>query len=405
MTLVRTRTIDDPGDLLALAPSDASAWVRHGDGLVGWGEARRIPVTTGPGRIQAADQQLRAWFETLRIQRDIDQPGTGPVAFASLTFDRDAGGSFLTVPRVVVGRRDGTAWMTVIGGDDPTLPDPAPLPDPVRVRYAGASVSELAWLEAVAAAAASIRSADALTKVVLARDLRVWASEPLDALTLARRLAQRFDDCWTFVVAGLVGATPELLVRRTGDRLQSLVLAGSAARGRDTAHDQRLGQALLDSHKDRVEHEIARASVVQIYDQLCADVQADREPSLLRLANLQHLATSVTGVLREPASALSVAGTLHPTAAVCGTPTAAALERIRRTEGMDRGRYAGPVGWVDADGNGEFGIALRCAEVTATSARLFTGAGVVGESLPEAELEETRLKLRAMQSALEGTAP
>ena len=405
MTLVRTRAIDDPGDLLALAPAGASAWVRHGDGLVGWGEARRIPVRRGRGRFADADDQLRAWFSTLRVQREVEGPGTGPVAFASLTFDRDSEGSCLVVPRVVLGRRDGAAWLTVIGGDDPALPTPAPLPDPVRVRYAGASVSELAWLEAVADAAACIRSADALTKVVLARDLRVWASEPLDALTLARRLAQRFEDCWTFVVAGLVGATPELLVRRTGDQLESLVLAGSAARGRGPTEDQRVGQALLDSSKDRVEHEIARTSVVEIYDRLCTAVHADSEPSLLRLANVQHLATSVTGVLREPTSALSVAGALHPTAAVCGTPTPAALERIRRTEGMDRGRYAGPVGWVDADGNGELGIALRCAEVSATSARLFTGAGVVGESLPEAELEETRLKLRAMQSALEGTAP
>jgi menaquinone-specific isochorismate synthase len=405
MTLVRTRAIADPGDLLALAPPDAAAWVRHGDGLIGWGEARRVDVGTGPDRMRAADEELRAWFSTLRVQRDVTEPGTGPVAFASLTFDPQVGGSCVTVPRVVVGKRHGTAWMTVIGGDEPSLPQPAPLPDPVRVRYAGASVSELAWLEAVADAACEIRAGNELTKVVLARDLRVWASQRLDARTLARRLAQRFDGCWTFLVAGLVGATPELLIRRTAERLQSLVLAGSAARGRDAAQDQVLGQALLDSDKDRVEHEIARASVMATYQQLCTEVHADTEPSLLRLANLQHLATSVTGLMREPASALAVAGALHPTAAVCGTPTDLAMDRIRRTEGMDRGRYAGPVGWVDADGNGEFGIALRCAEVAATSARLFTGAGIVGASLPEAELEETRLKLRAMQSALEGTAP
>ena len=406
MTTVRTTGIDDPGDLLARLPDDEPlAWIRQGDGLVGWGVAHRVDVGSGPQRVARARAALGEWLASVEVQRDVDGPGTGPVAFASLTFDDSVPGSSLIVPRVVLGRRLGSAWITVVGDEDAAVPDANGLPEAGRVRYAGASAPEITWLDAVATAAARIRRGDELSKVVLARDLKVWASEPLDARVLARRLAQRFDGCWTFLCDGLVGATPELLVRRVGDRVQSLVLAGSAARGRTTAEDDRLGRDLRSSHKDLDEHAIAVASVVERVRELCSDVTVDKEPSLLRLANVQHLATNVTGTLRGGESALALAGVLHPTAAVCGTPTGTAMQTIRATEHMDRGRYAGPVGWVDAEGNGEFGIALRCAEVDGNRARLFSGAGIVGESLPEAELEETRLKLRAMQSALEGTAP
>ncbi|MPZ72412.1 MAG: isochorismate synthase [Nitriliruptorales bacterium] len=401
-----TAAIQDPGDLLGRLPDDVPlAWVRQGDGLIAWGEAHRIAVGTGPQRVRRALDELERWLTGVRITGDADQPGTGPVSFASLTFDNRVDGSCLIVPRVVVGRRHGTAWMTVTGEEDATLPPSQPLEDPGRIRYAGASVPETAWLEAVAAAASRIRNGGGLSKVVLARDLKVWSSQPLDPRILARRLAQRFDGCWTFLCAGLVGATPELLVRRTGERFQSLILAGSAARGREAADDERLGHALLASHKDRVEHAIAVESVIGRLAALCTEVVIDEEPWLLRLANVQHLATNVSGMLAKDASALEIAAVLHPTAAVCGTPTDTAMEVIRGAEGMDRGRYAGPVGWMDARGDGEFGIALRCAEIAGTRARLFSGAGIVGQSLPEAELEETRLKLRAMQSALEGTAP
>ena len=403
--VVRTVRIDDPGDLLARLPDDNPlAWIRHGDGLVAWGEAHRIRVGTGDRRFAEADGALRSWFDNATIEREVRGPGTGPVAFASLTFDWRTAGSSVVVPRVVVGRRDGESWLTVVGGEVPDLPDPQPLPPPNRVRYAGASVSEVTWLDAVASAARTIR-AGGLAKVVLARDLKVWAAQPLDARVLARRVVERFDGCWTFVHGGLVGATPELLVRRTGTQVDSIVLAGSTGRGRELDDDKRLGEALLASSKDRVEHDLAVSSVVERLATVCADVTADPAPALLRLANVQHLATRVTATLSGDASALRLAGVLHPTAAVCGTPRATAMDLIRDAEGMDRARYAGPVGWVDADGNGEFGIALRCAEVAGTRARLFAGAGIVGESMPELELEETRLKLRAMQSALEVTQP
>jgi len=401
---VRTAAAQDPGDLLARLPEGVVfAWVRHGDGLVGWGEAHRVPVGTGAGRFPAAVAALEGWFAAADVDREIDGAGTGPVAFASMTFDPRTQGSQLVIPRVVVGRSGGRCWITTVGGAAATLPDPTPLPEPTRIRYAGASAPEVRWLEAVDAVAGEIRTEGPLQKVVLARDLQVWSAEPLDVRPILRRLSARFSGCWTFAAGGLVGATPELLVRRRGTAVESLVLAGSAPRGRDRAQDDEAAAALARSHKDRVEHDLAVGSVVEVLTGLCSAVEAEDEPHLLRLANVQHLATRVTGTLLQPLSALAVAGALHPTAAVCGTPVEDAMGRIRELERMDRGRYSGPVGWVDAAGDGEFGIALRCAEISGTRGRLFAGAGIVGESLPELELEETRLKLRAMQSALEAT--
>ena len=391
---VATRPVGDPGDLLARVPDPGGVvWVHRGEGLVGWGVAARVDLGPG-GRFELAADALAALADDAAIDDPLAVPGSGLVAFASATFDPRKPGSVLVVPRVVLARRDGRAWLTVADGEPAELPPPQGLPALGRIRYAGASVGEVAWLEAVDAARRRLDGAP-LEKVVLARDLAVWSEEPCDPRVLARRLAERFPDCFTFAVEGLVGASPELLVRRTGDRVESVVLAGSAARGGDPASDALLGRRLLGSAKDRHEHRPAVASVADALEPVCADLEVDPVPHLLQLDNIQHLATAVRGRL---------AGRLHPPAAVCGTPTADALAVIRELEGLDRGRYAGPVGWVDARGDGEFAIALRCATVTGHRARLYAGAGIVAESLPEAELEETRLKFRAMQSALETDA-
>lgn len=411
----RTVAIDDPRDLLAhLARPASVAWVRRGEGLVGWGEAARIDAGRGSRRFERAAASLADVFSYAAVSDEVAVPGTGPVAFGTFSFDPRRGGSVLVVPRVVLGRRDGHAWLTVIGDDEVGSPrgQLQALPAPGRVRYSGATMSEVRWLEAVDSATRAIHRGE-LAKVVLARDLLVWADDVLDPRVLARRLAERFADCFTFVCDGLVGATPELLARRFGERVESIVLAGSAARGRDAEQDTGLGAGLLASGKDRREHDLAVASVRSVLERRCERLDVDGEPSLLRLSNVQHLATAARGTLRATRaggavaapggwpSALTLAAALHPTAAVCGTPTATALQLIRTLEGMDRARYSGPVGWVDGRGDGEWGIALRCAEVDGNRARLFAGAGIVGDSLPEAELEETRLKLRAMQSALE----
>ena len=262
-------------------------------------------------------------------------------------------------------------------------------------------MSELRWLEIVAEAVAAIEDGE-LDKVVLARDLLVWSKGGFDLRILAGRLATLYPQCFTFVFEGLIGATPELLVRRRGQDVESLVLAGSAARGRDEAADETLGLDLLHSVKDLDEHRPAVESVRSVLAEMCSELESDAEPFLLKLANVQHLASNLRGRLASAVSALELAGRLHPPAAICGTPTPAALELIHSLEGMERARYSGPVGWVSASGDGEWGIALRCAEMNGGRGRLFAGSGIVKGSLPEAKLEETRLKLRAMQAALEG---
>lgn len=404
-----TRPLDDDRPLLELAPDGpALCWVHHGEGFVAWGEAVRVNPGPGPDRMGRADEAWSTLVAGAEVDDPIGLPGTGLVAFGSFTFHDDVAGSVLLVPRVVVGRRGGITWLTRIGrAGDGHAPGPrADRPRPVardRPRFAGSSQPDLHWLEAVAEAIKRIRAGEA-EKVVLARDHAVWSREPFDAQDLARRLAAVFPRCHTFVLDGLVGATPELLVARQGRRVVSRVLAGTTGRSDDEVEDAALGAGLLGSAKDRHEHDLAARSVREVLGPRCTTLTAAEEPRLLRLDNVQHLATVFEGeLIPGPAipSALALAGALHPTAAVGGTPTAVALTMIRQLEQMDRGRYAAPVGWVDANGDGEFGIALRCAELAGARARLFAGVGIVDGSLPEDELEETRLKLRAMQSVLE----
>jgi menaquinone-specific isochorismate synthase len=402
---VVSEVLDEDRPLLDLIPtSDATAWVRRGEGLVAWGTAARLDPGPGPDRFARADAALRAVAADAEVHDDVGGAGSGLVAIGSFAFEDDAPGSVLRVPRVVVGRRDGRTWLTRTDGDGlPPVPGPAAAAVSAgvrdRPRYAGSSKPDLHWLEAVAEAVDRIRSG-ALEKVVLARDHAVWAQEPFDALDLARRLTARFPSCHTFVVDGLVGATPELLLARAGDAVTSRVLAGTTGRDADEVTDAALGAALLDSDKDQHEHRLAAESVAEVLGPRCTVLDHDATPRLLRLDNVQHLATTFTGQLASAASALELVAALHPTAAVGGTPRTTARALIRELEGMDRGRYAAPVGWTDADGDGEWGIALRCAELAGARARLFAGVGIVAASLPEDELEETRLKLRAMQAVL-----
>jgi menaquinone-specific isochorismate synthase len=406
--IVRTVPVGDPGDLVARLPYPAAvAWVRRGEGLAGWGVAARVTLPAGEDRFTAGEKWLRELFDGAQITDDVAVPGSGPVAFGSFTFDPTSDGSVLVIPRAVLGRAGGRAWLTTItDGGDPT-PTAVPVTAPAGVLWSDGSLSAPQWEQAVTSAVARIR-AGSLRKVVLARDLRAVAWQDLDARVLLARLAARYPDCYTFSCGGLVGATPELLIRRDGEHVRSLVLAGTTPRGGTAAADDALGATLLASAKNVEEHEYAVADVRAALQALCDDLDVEPQPSLLRLANVQHLATRVSGRLAPAAgsatspSALALAAALHPTAAVCGTPSHVAMEMIRELEGMDRGRYAGPVGWVDARGNGEWGIALRCAELNGTGARLFAGCGIVADSDPAAELAEAQAKFRPMQNALEG---
>lgn len=417
---VRTTEIADPGRLADLVTDrDTVLFSQHGDGLVAFGPHLRIAVP-GPDRFAQAESRVRRMFADAAVDDEVQLPGTGPVVFGAFTFDPAVTGSVLLLPRRIIGRDRGRAWRTDITG---VLPDasaggpvgagrtasahgaPAPTAQDAdagasdgRVRYQGSTMSELAWLAAVDRAVDSLRAGHA-EKVVLARDRRVWSRRPFDIGRLVRHLAARFPSCQTFSIDGLVGASPEVLVRRHGAQVTSLVLAGTAPRDPDPAADDARAAALERSAKDVREHVIAVESVRRALEPVTVDLTVEATPHVLRLANVMHLATGVAAKVEPSSSALGLAGVLHPSAAVCGTPTPAARQLIRRLEGMDRARYSGPVGWVDARGDGQWAIALRCAELDETRGRLFAGAGIVEGSLPEAELEETRLKLRAMQSA------
>jgi menaquinone-specific isochorismate synthase len=400
---VRTVSVPDPGDLLARLPGPAiSAWIRRSDGLVGWGEAARLTIPAGVDRFAAGEKWLAELFDAADVSDEVGLPGTGPVAFGSFTFDPASEGSVLIVPGIILGRRGGSSWLTTISADGAAAEVPeSALAAPVMVRWSDGSLTAPEWEQAVTAAVARIRAGE-LRKVVLARDLHAAASEPIDIRVLLTRLAMRAPDCYTFACAGLVGATPELLIRREGRDVSSLVLAGTMGRGGSQADDEALSAALLASAKNAEEHQYSVDSVRDLLAPLCAELTVDPAPFLLQMADYQHLATSVTGVLAKEASALALAASLHPTAAICGTPTDAALELIRELEGMDRGRYSGPVGWVDARGNGEWGIALRCGQIDGSRARLFAGNGIVAGSVAPDELAETETKFRPMRRALEG---
>src|SRR5215210_90321 len=402
-TRVRTAPLVAGDSLLDRLPTSTGAisWVRRGNGLVGWGEAARLEVS-GPDRFTRAAEWWRQVVAGWSVEDELGLPGCGPVAFGSFAFDDDGPtSSVLVVPEVLVGRRGDTTWLTTVGGRSAATSVLHRVEAPRGLRYSGGTISVTGFRQAVEAAIARIRSG-ALDKVVLAHDLVARADDDIDTRFVLRGLADRYPDCWTFAVDGLVGATPELLVRRSGDQVLSRVLAGTAARGADAADDQSLRAGLLRSAKDLEEHRYAVESVTSLLTPHCADLSVPTTPYVLELPNVCHLASDVTGRLRDGADALELAGALHPTAAVGGTPTGAAVRLRRDLEPMDRGRYAGPVGWVDAHGDGEWGIALRCAQLDGPSARLFAGCGIVTDSDPDAEVLEAQTKLVPMRDALEG---
>jgi menaquinone-specific isochorismate synthase len=406
---VRTSAVADPGPLLRLLPEIAPlAWVRRDDGLVGWGRAASIELR-GPDRFAEADQWWRDLLTTTVVRDEVGLPGCGPVAFGSFSFADSAGPSVMILPDVVVGHRSGQWWVTTVGVEG-TLPPVASLngarsprrPEPVA--FADGARSGAEWELVVAEAVRRICSSE-LEKVVLARDLVAESVAPVDPRWALSRLAENYPRCWTFCVDGLLGATPELLVRLERGLVTSRVLAGTIRRTGDDVHDLALAASLARSSKDLEEHEYAVRSVAGALRPFCSSMNVPETPFVLHLQNVMHLATDVTGVAAGPSTSLGLTAALHPTAAVCGTPTAPAGALIAELEGMDRGRYAGPVGWIDASGDGEWGIALRCAQIDPADParlRLFAGCGIVASSDPEAELAESAAKLIPMCDALSG---
>lgn len=399
-----TGTTEAPAELIAALPEPRGAlsFVTGGDGLVGWGEHARFETTAEP--IVAA-AEIADWFAAESAGLDIDDrvglPGSGPVAFVSLGFGpRDR--SVAVVPQVTLGRRDGVTFSTVIGDD--ALRARTPITAPGAVRYSDATMSVAGYTSAVAAAVDRIRSGR-LAKVVLAHDLQAWTEFPVDERYLLRALAAAYPTCSTFAVDGLVGASPEMMIRRIGRSVSSRVLAGT----RWAEHvDDRVTADLLHSAKDLDEHRYAVDSVAQALAAVADDLRIPEQPHPLVLANLTHLATDITGRLAMNGSAataamtaLGLAALLHPTAAVGGWPRAAALDLINELEPGPRRRYAAPVGWLDTAGDGEFAIALRCAEIDGRSVRLTAGCGIMAGSDPAVEAREAQIKMVPIRDALE----
>jgi len=415
--VVRCLEVDDPGPLLALVPDDAPvAWLRRGEGLVGWGVAALIR-TSGPGRFADADAWWRSTVRHAVVRDEVGLTGSGLVAFGSFAFaDSSAADSVLVVPRVVAGVRtqDGRrrSWVTVVGVDNiPATPDLAPAraaEAPVGLRFFDGALSGARWASAVQEAVRRIGNGE-LGKVVLARDLVALADGAVDARWPLGRLATAYPGCWSYHVDGLVGATPELLVRRERGLITSRVLAGTIRRTGDDRHDLASAATLARSSKDLEEHEYAVRSVAESLAPHCNNVFVPETPFVLHLPNVMHLATDVTGVLAPPVGGsgthrgtgvLGLAAALHPSAAVGGTPSTTAVATLAELERMDRDRYAGPVGWIDADGDGEWGIALRCGRVRGDRVRLFAGCGIVAGSRADQELAEADAKFVPVRDAL-----
>ncbi|HEV3450939.1 MAG TPA: isochorismate synthase [Acidimicrobiia bacterium] len=378
-----TRAISPPEDLLDALGPDGSAWLRDGSGFVTSGVAARVDVDTADAVLAALD-----------IDDPLAWPGTGPLAVGALPFD-PALPSSLVIPRLVVGRTaDGRGWVTEVG-DEPARPLAAALAEDEPTAWRVTSLTgRRAWRAMVRGALDAIDRRE-LAKVVLARAVVVEADAPFSPRTALRRLRRHEPGCFVHHAEGLVGASPELLVRRVGARVESRPLAGTAPA------DDEGREHLRVSGKDAHEHRLVVDGVVGALSSLCDDLEVAPAPTSLAFSSVVHLATPVRGRLRPPSpSALAVARRLHPTAAVAGTPRDGALRAIAALEDAPRGRYAGPVGWVDARGDGEWAVALRGAEIDGATAVLRAGAGIVAGSDPDAEWAETQVKLEPMLRAL-----
>lgn len=413
--VVETVPVEQVPELLdLLAPSSPLLWWRRNEGMVG-----HEPLITrhfhGNDRFREAAAAWKEIVSSAEVTDEVNLPGTGLMAFGTFGFRYTSSvPSVLIVPRLIVGRRGGISWLTRIR---PTTEYVSPLSpkeaesilaelitttgktgsSPHLTLIEGAQ-SETGFLASVGHAVERINTGE-VDKVVLSRDLRGTLSENSDLRFPLQRLAESYPDCWTFSVDGLVGSSPETLVSVHGNKVQARVLAGTARRGSDAKSDLESAAALASSHKDLDEHGFATRSVLDALAPFTGALTVSESPFTLKLPNVWHLATDIAGTLSTGSSSLDLVDALHPTAAVAGTPTAVAVTVIDDLEPFDRGRYAGPVGWVGANGDGEWAIALRCAQVSGENITAYAGCGIVSDSIPEKELVETEMKFRPIVDA------
>jgi salicylate biosynthesis isochorismate synthase/menaquinone-specific isochorismate synthase len=428
----------DPSAVVCASRRPGEPWFcfeqpdRAGAALAALGCAHRLE-SRGPGRFARTAAAWRALAGAVEADAPDGPPGAGLVAVGGFAF-ADAGGAAphwtgfeaadLVVPEVALARRGSDVRLTLTAPAAPDdVPDdlvarleqrarelrdaPLPMLDPAPAgRSRIASVAPPEHFEAaVARAVERIRAGD-FEKIVLAREVSVHAPSDHEAPAVYGVLRTAFESCYVYCVgrgdAAFIGASPELLVRREGLRASTVALAGSTRRSADPAVDDHLGEQLMRSPKDREEQAIVTRRIARSLRPHAVWVTAPDEPAIVKAANIQHLATPIRAQLTHPRSAVELAGILHPTPAVGGEPHAAATPRIPAFEGFDRGWYAGPVGWTDANEDGEFCVALRCALLRGREARLYAGGGVVRDSEPAAELAETEVKLGALLPVLSG---
>ena len=381
-----------------------TTWIRSGDGLMGFGEYKKIELT-GEDRFEKAKAWWQIQLSEFKIQNNVHGSGTGPILFGSFSFDPNEK-SILVIPEIILGKKAGKSWVTWIGND--TQPNFSTISNSLpsgEITWSNGALSESQWKDQVSFAVDSIKQ-NKLEKVVLARDQVAASTASINTRGLLQRLEIEYPSTWLFLVDGLIGATPELLVRLSKSLVTSRVLAGTIRKTGNEDRDLALAASLAKSSKDLEEHEYAVRSVADALAPFCSSTNVPESPFVLHLSNVMHLATDVTGVLNDSAKQADIftlIQQLHPSAAVCGTPTSAAKKFIIDFEKMNRERYAGPVGWIDANGDGEIAIALRCGQLSQDnkSIRIFAGCGVVAGSDPANELAESQAKLMPMRTALE----
>jgi salicylate biosynthesis isochorismate synthase/menaquinone-specific isochorismate synthase len=405
--------------------------------LAGVGKAIELQAA-GEARFESVAERWRSLAaNAVGDPADGSESGGGPVAVGGFSFAPDGGSSphwagfepaSLVVPEVALSRRerDGRTLvqMTLAALASPDdLPEellarllariselrerPLPLLDPAPAgRFQVASAMPPEHFESAVARARELIAAGRIEKIVLAREVQVHAPAPYDPAGVLGVLREEFPSCFTFCVgrgdAAFLAASPELLIRREGHRVSTLALAGSTRRSADPAVDAHLGEQLLRDESYREEHLIVARRIERTLRPHAVWVAAAPEPELVRIANIQHLATPIRAQMTSPMDALQLVGLMHPTPAVGGEPLASAAPLIPALEGLDRGWYAGPVGWTDATGDGEFCVALRCALLRGSVARCYAGNGIVRDSEPAAELAETEVKLQALLPLLTG---
>lgn len=386
--------------LADLLGSNSSVFIYEKQGLIGWGEERRLE-TTGPNRVLELDSLWKDLVAQAEIADEVNLSGSGLISFGSIAFsDQSKTKSVLVIPKVVVGKQGDTLWLTTINIDETEALKLINLESNfTAASFEPGQISTEQYLLNVEKGLEVI-SSGLLEKVVLARDLTSSVSTDFNINPALRKLEKKFDSCYIYSVAGMFGASPELLVKVSHSEFSARVLAGTAGRGTDPGVDQAIGSALNESPKNRAEHKFAIDSLVASLSEFTKEITVDSEPFSIALPNLWHLASDVKAMLSSDSTSLQIVDALHPSAAVAGTPRDKALEVIEEIENVDRGRYAGPVGWLGADGDGVWAIALRGAQLSNGKLTAFAGCGIVAGSDAQAELDEAILKFKPIVDSL-----